>query len=146
MAGDKRGAAGDLELALVAIPLVYRKGYFRERLEDLGNQTEEPDVGEAQTRLQPANRTVTVSIEGREVKLQAWRYDITGMSGHVVTVYLLDSDFPTNSEWDRKLTDSLYAGDSRDLLCQDVLLGIRGIAMLRSLALDDINSYHMNEG
>ncbi len=146
LAGDTLRSAADLELPLVAISLVYRKGYFRQRLDALGNQTEEPDVWEPQTRLQPANRTVTVSIEGREVKLQAWRYDITGMSGHVVPVYLLDSDLPTNSEWDRKLTDSLYAGDSRYRLCQEILLGIGGIAMLRSLALDDINSYHMNEG
>src|SRR5713226_8396962 len=146
LAGDTLRSAADLELPLVAISLVYRKGYFRQRLDALGNQTEEPDVWEPQTRLQPANRTVTVSIEGREVKLQAWRYDITGMSGHVVPVYLLDSDLPTNSEWDRKLTDSLYAGDSRYRLCQEILLGIGGIAMLRSLGLDDINSYHMNEG
>jgi len=146
LAGDTLRSAADLELPLVAVSLVYRKGYFRQRLDALGNQTEEPDVWEPQTRLQPANQTVTVSIEGREVKLQAWRYDITGMSGHVVPVYLLDSDLPTNSEWDRKLTDSLYAGDNRYRLCQEVLLGIGGIAMLRSLGLDDINSYHMNEG
>src|SRR5260370_15469431 len=97
LAGDTLRSAADLELPLVAISLVYRKGYFRQRLDALGNQTEEPDVWEPQTRLQPANRTVTASIEGREGKLQAWRYDLTGRSGTAVPTYVRSPHPPTNS-------------------------------------------------
>src|SRR5260370_33689469 len=73
LAGDTLRSAADLELPLVAISLVYRKGYFRQRLDALGNQTEEPDGWGPQTRLEPANRHVTGSSRGREVKLQAVR-------------------------------------------------------------------------
>ena len=87
-----------------------------------------------------------VSIEGRDVALRAWRFDARGVSGACVPVFRLDSDLPENAEPDRRLTDRLYGGDDRYRLCQEVILGIAGVRMLRALAYGNIRRFHMNEG
>jgi starch phosphorylase len=146
LAGDMLRSAADLELPMVAVTLAHRKGYFRQRLDADGNQTEEPDPWLPESVLQPVEGTFTVSIENRDVHVRAWRYNIHGMSGFAVPVYLLDTDLPENSEWDRTLTDTLYGGDQHYRLCQEVLLGIGGVSLLRSVGVKNANSYHMNEG
>ena len=146
LAGDMLRSAADLELPIIAVTLVHRKGYFRQSLDAEGNQTEEPDPWIPEAVLQPVEGTFTVNIENRDVHVRAWRYNLHGMSGFVVPVYLLDSDLPENSEWDRALTDTLYGGDSRYRICQEVLLGIGGVSLLRSVGVKNANSYHMNEG
>lgn len=87
-----------------------------------------------------------VEIEDRHVALRAWHYDIRGNGGHVVPVYLLDTDVVGNSDYDRTLTDRLYGGDDYYRLCQEVVLGIGGIRILRALGHENIDRYHMNEG
>src|SRR5467141_2755325 len=146
LAGDMLRSAADLELPMIAVTLVHRKGYFRQHLDSDGNQTEEPDPWIPEAVLQPVEGTFTVNIENRDVHVRAWRYNLHGMSGFVVPVYLLDSDLPENSEWDRALTDTLYGGDSRYRICQEVFLGIGGVSLLRSVGVKNANSYHMNEG
>ena len=61
-------------------------------------------------------------------------------------VLLLDTDVPENSDWDRTLTDHLYGGDQRFRLCQEVILGIGGVRMLRELDYLEVLRFHMNEG
>jgi starch phosphorylase len=146
LAGDMLRSAADLEMPIIAVTLVHRKGYFRQRLDADGNQTEEPDPWIPEAVLQPVEGTFKVSIENRDVHVRAWRYNLHGMAGFVVPVYLLDSDLPENSEWDRTLTDTLYGGDSRYRICQEVLLGIGGVSLLRNVGVRNANSYHMNEG
>src|ERR1700722_19370308 len=146
LAGDMLRSAADLELPMVAISLAYRKGYFRQHLNAEGNQSEESDPWQPENVLPRANTEFTVRIEDREVHVRAWRYSVHGLSGFIVPVYLLDTDLPENSEYDRTLTDSLYGGDQRYRICQEVLLGIGGIALLRHLHVSHIGSYHMNEG
>ena len=87
-----------------------------------------------------------MSIEGREVQLRAWKYEVKGVSGYVVPVYFLDTDLPENSPWDRQLTDHLYGGDDWYRLCQEIILGIGGVRMLRALGYQDLRRFHMNEG
>src|SRR6202165_4197727 len=146
LAGDMLRSAADLELPIMAVTLAHRKGYFRQHLDADGNQSEEPDPWMPESALQPVEGIITVSIENRDVQVRAWRYNIHGMSGFVVPVYMLDTDLPENSEWDRTLTDTLYGGDQHYRLCQEVLLGIGGIRLLRHVGLKNLNSYHMNEG
>lgn len=146
LAGDMLRSAADLELPIIAITLAHRKGYFRQRLDAEGIQTEEPDSWDPETVLQPIEDSFTVQIEDREVHVRAWRYNIHGLSGFIVPVYLLDTDLPENSDWDRTLTDTLYGGDQRYRICQEVLLGMGGVNLLRSLGIRGTNSYHMNEG
>src|SRR3989441_4457887 len=88
----------------------------------------------------------SVPIENRRVEIRCWRYPVKGVRSFEVPVYFLDADLPSNAEFDRNLTGSLYGGDSYYRLCQEVLLGIGGVRMLRSLGYDDISRYHMNEG
>jgi starch phosphorylase len=146
LAGDMLRSAADLELPIIAITLLYRKGYFRQRLDAGGNQTEEADPWIPESVLQPVEGIFTVNIENRDVHVRAWRYNVHGLAGFVVPVYLLDTDLPENSEWDRTLTDTLYGGDQHYRICQEVVLGIGGVALLRSVGVKNANSYHMNEG
>src|ERR1700719_3611587 len=146
LAGDMLRSAADLELPMGAISLAYRDGYFRQRLDQDGNQIEEPDPWQPETVLPSVEVAFTVRIEDRDVHVRAWRYSVHGLSGFIVPVYLLDTDLPENSDYDRTLSDSLYGGDQHYRICQEVLLGIGGIALLRSIGVTNANSYHMNEG
>ena len=146
LAGDMLRSAADMELPIVAVTLAHRKGYFRQHLDAAGNQTEEADPWDPETVLQRVDGTVTVSIENRDVHVRAWRYSVHGLSGFVVPVYLLDTDLPENSEWDRTLTDTLYGGDQHYRICQEVVLGVGGALLLRKAGLEQVNNYHMNEG
>ena len=146
LAGDTIRAAADLRVPMVAVSLLHRTGYFIQRLDTSGWQTEEPDRWEVGTHLREMAAQTTISIEGRTVHLRAWRYSVRGVSGYVVPVYLLDADLPENSEWDRGITSALYGGDWYLRLCQEVVLGIGGVQMLRALGHDQIERFHMNEG
>src|SRR6202022_4096369 len=89
---------------------------------------------------------VSLPLENRRVELRCWRYDVKGVRGFEVPVYFLDADLSSNQESDRSLTGNLYGGDAYYRLCQEVLLGIGGVRMLRALAYTDLTRYHMNEG
>jgi starch phosphorylase len=146
LAGDTIRSAADLRVPMVAVSLLYRGGYFIQRLDAAGWQTEEPVAWEVTTHLREMHPRTTISIEQRTVHLRAWRYSIRGVGGYVVPVYFLDTDLPENSEWDRGITRSLYGGDWYQRLCQEVVLGIGGVQMLRALGYDQVERFHMNEG
>jgi glycogen phosphorylase len=146
LAGDTLRAAADRQLPMVAVTLLHRMGYFRQKLDENGWQTEEPSHWDIGKFLEELPSRASVRIEGRTVLLRAWRYEVRGVSGGVVPVYLLDTDLPENSEWDRHLTDHLYGGDSWYRLCQEIVLGIGGVQILRALGHDELNHFHMNEG
>ena len=146
LAGDTIRAAADLKVPLVGVTLLHRKGYFRQRLDANGWQIEEPVEWEVESFLSEMPARAAVTIEGRRVQLRAWRYEVAGVSGFVVPVYFLDTDLPENSEWDRTLTHFLYGGDEHYRLCQEIILGIGGVRMLRALGCDALERFHMNEG
>ena len=146
LAGDTIRAAADLRLPMVAISLLYRKGYFTQRLADDGSQTEEPVEWRMEDFLQEEPARASLPLENRRVELRCWKYDVKGVRGFEVPVYFLDADLPSNAEADRNLTGSLYGGDSYYRLCQEVLLGIGGLRMLRALGYTELTRYHMNEG
>lgn len=146
LAGDTLRSAADLGLPVAGVTLLYRQGYFEQRLDTHGNQTESPSQWDPTMTLELKEPLASIQIEGRTVRVRAWQYKVQGFGGHVVPVYLLDTSIPENSEFDRKLTDRLYAGDPRYRLCQEAVLGIGGIALLRRLGHDHILTFHMNEG
>ena len=146
LAGDLLRSAADLEVPMAGVTLVHHNGYFRQKLDSQGNQSEEPDLWRPDQHLEAVETRASVLIEGRTVLLRAWRYWIRGISGHTVPVYLLDSALPENSSWDQTLTNDLYGGDPHYRLCQEAILGLGGAKMLRSLGYGGITSYHMNEG
>lgn len=146
LAGDFLKSAADLEARMVGLTLLHRQGYFRQRLDAAGHQTEEPVPWVVSRHLRELAARAYVTIEGRRVALRAWQYDVRGPAGFIVPVLFLDADLPENSEWDRHLTDRLYGGDHYYRLCQEIVLGIGGVRILRALKFDEIRNYHMNEG
>ena len=146
LAGDTIRAAADLRLPMVAVSLLYRRGYFTQRLAEDGSQTEEPVDWRVEDFLQEEPARASVSIEDRRVELRCWRYTLKGVRGFEVPVYFLDADLSSNAASDRNLTGTLYGGDSYYRLCQEVVLGIGGVRILRALGYDDLTRYHMNEG
>jgi starch phosphorylase len=145
LAGDTLRSAADLGVPLIAFSLLHRKGYFKQHLDPNGVQTEEVQPWEPSEFCVEEPARVTVSIEDRTVTVRAWRYDLKGRFGHVVPIYLLDTDIDANTGWDRGLTDHLYGGDSNYRLQQEIVLGMAGVRMAHALGYR-MNVYHMNEG
>src|ERR1700730_17241772 len=146
LAGDTIRAAADIRLPMVAVSLLYRKGYFRQRLTEDGTQTEEPVEWNVEKFLKEESPRVKVTLENRPVGLRAWRYSAKGVRGYEVPIYFLDADLEGNDPKDRELTGALYGGDPYYRLSQEVLLGVGGVRMLRALGYTDLMRYHMNEG
>jgi glycogen phosphorylase len=146
LAGDTIRAAADIRLPMVGVSLLYRKGYFTQRIAEDGAQTEEPADWRVEDFLQEESPRVNVPIENRRVELRCWRYNVKGVRGFEIPVYFLDADLPGNAESDRNLTGKLYGGDAYYRLCQEVILGIGGVRMLRALGHNELTRYHMNEG
>lgn len=145
LAGDTLKAAADMAVPIIGVTLLSQKGYFTQHLDKDGNQTEEAATWDI-TRLKPHNNKVKVTIEGRNVHIKAWQYDIIGFGGATVPVIFLDTNLEENSEQDRKITSYLYGGDQRYRLSQEIVLGIGGVRMLKALKHTEINRFHMNEG
>ena len=124
LAGDTMRSAADMSLPICGITLLQRKGYFRQELDAYGNQSEHPETWSVEDHLTECTQRVTIRIEGRAVAVRAWEFRVRGTGGNEVSVYLLDTDMPENEEQDRHLTDSLYAGDERQRLCQEFILGV----------------------
>jgi len=146
LAGDTLRSAADLGAPVVAVSLVYRKGYFRQYLDQSGQQSEQPQQWEPERTLKAVEGRVSVEIEQRQVWIRAWEYDVAGVDGDTVPVYLLDTNLSENAEWDRHLTDSLYGGDEAYRLAQEIILGLGGLKLLQKLGYNSIQAYHMNEG
>jgi starch phosphorylase len=146
LAGDTIRAAADLKVPMIGVTLLHRKGYFYQRLDSTGRQTEEPVDWAVDNFLTELPERVSVTIEGRAVAIRAWKYEVAGPRDFSVAVYFLDSDVPENAGWDRTLTHYLYGGDPHYRLCQEVILGIGGVRMLRALGHREVARYHMNEG
>lgn len=147
LAGDHLKSASDLNVNLTAIGLLYRYGYFRQRIGHDGWQEESyVDVFGSELALTPVydadgtRVTVTVHIRGREVAAQAWLAQVGRIS-----LYLLDTNVPQNAEIDRLITGHLYGGDTETRIVQEKVLGIGGVRLLRRLGIEPA-VYHLNEG
>lgn len=146
LAGDTLRSAADLKLPMVAVTLLHREGYFTQRLDASGWQQEEPVAWPVRDFCVELPARVQVEIEGRPVLIRPWQYSVQSGKGHEIPVFLLDADLPENTTWDRGLTRQLYGGDSHYRLCQEVLLGMGGVRLLRALGYHEIRRFHMNEG
>jgi len=146
LAGDTLKSAADMNIPMVGVTLLHRKGYFRQEIDKNGLQRELPEVWHPEERLHLLPNEVSVAIEGRVVRIRAWEYTIVGATGYKVPVYFLDTDYEANHPDDRKLSWYLYGGDLRYRLCQELILGVGGLRMLRDLGYNNIKTFHLNEG
>ena len=146
LAGDTIRAAADLGVPMVAVTLLHRKGYFFQSFDASGWQQDAPVDWSVASYLVAGPARVQINIEGRPVSICAWRYDTVGCGDFIVPVYFLDTDLPENADEDRELTSRLYGGDARYRLCQEAILGIGGVRLLRAMGFRAIRRFHMNEG
>jgi len=145
LAGDTMRAAVDLQLPVVAVTLVSRLGYFHQKIDTEGVQKEEPMCWRPEDHAELLDAKIAVTIENRTVWISAWLYILKGhMNGHQ-PIILLDTDVAENSAEDKKITDTLYGGDSAYRLKQEIVLGVGGVRLLQALGFK-IRQYHMNEG
>lgn len=147
LAGDHLKSASELGLPLIGIGLLYKEGYFQQYLTSDGWQQERYDINDfynlpltqmLDEQKQPLK--LALDFPGRKVYFQVWRVDVGR-----VPLYLLDTNIPENSEDDRKITRTLYGGNSETRIQQEILLGIGGLRALHALGIDP-SVCHMNEG
>ncbi|MDN5361393.1 MAG: glycogen phosphorylase [Moorella sp. (in: firmicutes)] len=149
LAGDHLKSASDLGLPMVGVGLLYRQGYFHQRLDRQGHQQEIypyndfyqlPLVAERQPGGKPLTVRVTFPDPDRQVEARVWRARVGRLN-----LYLLDTDCPGNLKEDRMITDRLYGGDLEKRIQQEIILGIGGVRALQALGID-ASIYHLNEG
>ncbi len=147
LAGDYLKETSDMNVNLVAVGLLYRYGYFTQRLTPQGNQVAGYDAQDfmkipAEPVLDESGnwKTVSMSFPGRQLSARIWKVAVGRTD-----LYLLDTDFEANSPEDRSITHQLYGGDWENRLKQEILLGIGGVRALRALGLNP-TVYHYNEG
>jgi len=147
LAGDYLKEASDMKVNMTAVGLLYRYGYFTQRLSVQGDQIAEYDPQDF-TRI-PAvpvrNKDgewekISVALPGRTMYARIWKVEVGRTD-----LYLLDTDFEDNRPEDRKVSHELYGGDWENRLKQELLLGFGGVRLFRKLGID-IDIYHCNEG
>ena len=147
LAGDYLKETSDMNINLVAVGLLYRYGYFTQRLTPQGNQVAEYKPQDflkipAEPVLDEngAWKTVAVQMPGRQMKARIWKVAVGRTD-----LYLLDTDYEDNLPEDRQVTHQLYGGDWENRIKQEILLGIGGVRAQRVLGLHP-TIYHYNEG
>lgn len=148
LAGDHCKAASDVGMPFVGIGLLYRQGYFSQTIDNHGNQiahnvpTDFEDLPVTPALEHGSNKElhVNVDVAGRDVEVKVWR-----ARAGLITLYLLDTDLPQNSDADRQITYQLYGGDNTTRIQQEIILGIGGVKALRALDLSP-TVWHINEG
>jgi glycogen phosphorylase len=146
LAGDTIKSCADLSVPVAGVTLLSENGYFHQKIDEEGNQTELPVQFPVSKFLSLLPVQTSVDIEERKVKIRAWLYQHKSLNNFVVPVFFLDTNIEENSEYDREITKYLYGGDEKYRLAQEIVLGIGGARMLEELGYDIIDKYHMNEG
>lgn len=146
LAGDLLRSCADMNIPAVGVTLVYNGKNFNQVFQADGTQTYEEVEWRKNDQFIRLPESITLKIDGQEVKVGVWRYDIVGYNEFVVPVFLLDTDHIDNEPWKKHITDNLYGGEHYARVCQEIVLGIGGVKMLRELGYFDIEQYHLNEG
>lgn len=144
LAGDHIKSAADLNIPLIGVTLLYKRGYFIQTINPMGRQEEMYPYFDPRAFMEPLPFKVTIKIEGRDIHVGVWKYNQKGTQGRT-HVYFLDTDLSINSPQDRLITQYLYGGDQYTRICQEAVLGIGGYLALKRLE-PGITTYHMNEG
>ena len=146
LAGDHIKASGDIGLNMCAITLLYREGYFKQRIDEDGIQTETYPRFDPYPLLKKLDVRFTLRLRARDVWIQVYRFDYVGHGGHAVPIYFLDTDVEENIKDDRIISQRLYSGNKDHRILQEAILGFGGTKLLDELGQNDIKKYHMNEG
>ena len=145
LAGDVIRSSADLRMPLIAVTLVSKKGYLKQKITPDGWQIEYPEYWDPTAFMKLLPETVTVKIAGRDVRIGVWIYEQESLTGGTIPVLFLTTDVEGNAQQDREITDFLYGGDEKYRLKQEIVLGIGGLRILEALKIN-VKKYHMNEG
>ncbi len=148
LSGDHLKSASDLGIPLVAVGLLYKNGYFHQKINGNGEQeTEYNNIELSNLPINPVKDEngeelkIYVKFEKRKLYLKVWQINVGR-----IKLYLLDSDIDENTPEDREVTLRLYGGDQEMRIKQEIILGMGGTNLLtRALGLNP-TVYHMNEG
>ena len=147
LSGDHLKSASDLGIPLVAVGLLYKNGYFNQKINGFGEQeTEYKNIDLFDLPINPVkdekgeDLIIHVKFPKRRLYLKVWQINVGR-----VKLYLLDSDIEKNNEEDRDVTLRLYGGDQEMRIRQEIVLGMAGVNLLKTLGLNP-TVYHMNEG
>ena len=148
LSGDHLKSASDLGIPLVAVGLLYKHGYFNQKINGYGQQeTEYNSIDLYDLPINPVkddkgdDLTIYVKFPKRRLYLKVWQINVGR-----VKLYLLDSDIPKNNEEDRDVTLRLYGGDQEMRIRQEIVLGMAGVNLLTKYLGLKPTVYHMNEG
>ena len=148
LSGDHLKSASDLGLPFVAVGLLYKNGYFHQKIDGYGNQHSiYKDIDLMNMPILPVkdkkgeDLKIVLKLPGKSLYLKVWNIRVGR-----VTLYLLDSDIPENEDENyRNITLRLYGGDQEMRIKQEIVLGMGGVNLLKTLELNP-SVYHMNEG
>ena len=147
LSGDHLKSASDLGIPLVAIGLLYKNGYFHQKINNVGAQeTEYHKIDIQNLPIIPVkdhdgqDLMISVKMPKKKLYLKVWKIQVGR-----VTLYLLDSEIPENLEEYRNITSALYGGDQEMRIQQEIVLGMGGVMLLKALGINP-TVYHMNEG
>jgi starch phosphorylase len=146
LAGDALRSAADMGLPMVAVTLIYDAGYFYQQISLDGGQTEREMEWDFVDDFEKVNQKLSFELQDKILKVEGWKYELTGRNGHKIPVILLDTDLEENEPWQRNLTHVLYDANRFQRIVQEMILGICGYRMLKKLGYDKIKTYHLNEG
>src|SRR3989344_3480989 len=142
LAADLMLSAAELKVNAACVTVRWRHRYMRQKIRPDGTQSYEDIEWDPASRMKLRKEKVHVPIEGRDVTIGCWEYDIKGLHGGTVPGFFLDTDLPENAPEDREITNHLYGGDGFMRLKQEIVLGIGGVRMLRALGLAEIGTFH----
>ncbi len=148
LSGDHLKSASDLGLPFVAVGLLYKNGYFHQKIDGYGNQNSiYKDIDLMNMPINPVkdkkgeDLKILLKLPGKNLYLKVWNIKVGR-----ITLYLLDSDIPENEDENyRSITLRLYGGDQEMRIKQEIVLGLGGVNLLKTLGLNP-SVYHMNEG
>lgn len=146
LAGDTLRSCADKGIRVVATTLMYKKGYFKQKIEGTWQQEEDEPWNYEKFLLPFPEYKVTLQLHQNHVTIQPWVGIIVGKEKDLVPIIFLDSDLEENNPEDRNLTNHLYLTGQENRLKQEAILGIAGKRALRKFNLNNIDVYHMNEG
>ncbi|MFH0770157.1 MAG: alpha-glucan family phosphorylase [Candidatus Peregrinibacteria bacterium] len=145
LAADIMRSCADIAVPAACMTVCWQHGYLHQTIRPDGTQAYDDLQWNPLDILKRLPEKITVKVEGRDVAVGVWIYEIKNGS-HTVPVYFLDTNLPENAPTDCDITNHLYGGDAALRLKQETVLGIGGIRMLRALGYAEIGTYHMNEG
>ncbi len=145
LAGDTIKTAADMGLNFVGVTLLYKKGYFRQVINDRGVQLEEPDVWDHTKYLTNTEKVFEIKLKNESIFVEIWKYEVEGLNGNKIPLYFLNTDFEKNTLENQYISYNLYTPVNSTRLKQEIVLGIGGVLALKEMGHDILDNYHLNE-